>query len=136
MLEIDQNGIIRVVNDSACNMFGYTREEFLGSNISMICGDGHEALHEGYMRRYLDTGEKRIIGRKRQVQAKRKDGSEFTVELSVREVTLSNGKRAFCGFLRDMTLHQHAKRKLRKQQQMIHGKFFGSGKDGANEGSS
>ena len=135
MLEIDQHGIIRVVNDSACNMFGYTRQEFLGSNVSMICGGGHAEHHAKYMERYMATGESHIIGRKRQVQARRKDGSEFTVELSVQEVILSStGKKAFCGFLRDMTLQQHAKRTLRKQRQMIHGKFFGS--SGAEDGES
>jgi PAS domain S-box-containing protein len=127
MLEIDEKGIIRVVNDSACNMFGYSRDEFIGSNVSMICGGGHDKAHQGYMEHYMRTGESRILGRKRQVQARRKDGSEFTVELSVQEVVLaSSGKKAFCGFLRDMTLQQHAKRTLRKQREMIHGKFFGS----------
>lgn len=126
MLEIDEKGIIRVVNDSACNMFGYTRQEFLGSNVSMICGGEHGVQHDGYMKRYLETGEKRIIGRKRQVSARRKDGSEFTVDLSVQEVQLSNGKKAFCGFLRDLTLQENTQKTLRKQRQMIHGKFFGN----------
>ena len=125
MLEIDQDGIIRIVNDAACHMFGYKREEFLGSNISMICGGGHDVHHQSYMQHYLTTGEKQIIGRKRKVPAKRRDGSEFDVELSVQEVVLSNGKKAFCGFLRDLTLQQNARKTLRKQREMIHGKFFG-----------
>lgn len=126
MLEIDQAGIIQLVNDAACNMFGYTRDEFLGSNISMICGGDHGDKHDAYMARYLEHGGRRVIGTKRQVQALRKDGSEFTVELAVQEVTLSTGKKAFCGYLRDMSAQLHAKRTLRKQQQMIHGKFFGT----------
>jgi PAS domain S-box-containing protein len=127
MLEIDQNGIVKIVNDSACAMFGYSRDEFIGSNISMICGDGHAGQHASYMKRYMDGGEKRIIGRKRQVKARRKDGTEFEVELGVQEVTLSTGKRAFCGYMRDLTAQKKDKRALRKQQQLIHGKFFGSG---------
>jgi PAS domain S-box-containing protein len=135
MLEIDEAGIIKVVNDSACAMFGYTRDEFLGSNISMICGDGHAAKHEAYMRRYLEGGEKHIIGRKRQVKARRKDGSEFVVELGVQEVILSTtGKKAFCGFIRDLTAQNKDKRALRKQQQIIHGKFFGKDSSGGAEG--
>jgi PAS domain S-box-containing protein len=125
MMEIDQTGSIRIVNNAACNMLGYSREEFLGSNISMICGGEHQELHAGYLERYLATGESHIIGRKRQVPARRKDGSEFVVELSVQEVTLSNGKKAFCGFLRDLTAQQNDKRALRKQRDVIHGKFFG-----------
>jgi PAS domain S-box-containing protein len=126
MLEIDQTGCIRIVNNAACSMFGYSREEFLGSNIDMICGGGHQERHAGYLARYLATGEQHIIGRKRQVPARRKDGSEFVVELSVQEVTLSNGKKAFCGYLRDLTAQQKDKRELRKQRDVIHGKFFGN----------
>jgi PAS domain S-box-containing protein len=126
MLEIDQTGCIRIVNNAACSMFGYSREEFLGSNIDMICGGGHQEHHAGYLARYLTTGEKHIIGRKRQVPARRKDGSEFVVELSVQEVTLSNGKKVFCGYLRDLTAQQNDKRELRKQRDVIHGKFFGN----------
>ncbi|KAL3941503.1 MAG: hypothetical protein SGBAC_004149 [Bacillariaceae sp.] len=125
MLEIDQEGIIQIVNDAACHMFGYSREEFIGSNISIICGGGHAEKHASYMQRYLETGEKRIIGVKRQVKARRKDGSELEVELAVREVLLASGEKAFCGFVRDLTAQKKDKRALRKQQQLIHGKFFG-----------
>ena len=131
MFEVDESGIIKVVNDSACAMFGYTREEFIGSNISMICGGGEAPNHDMYMKRYLDTGVKHIIGRKRQVKCRRKDGSEFDVELGVQEVLLAEssgagGKRSFCGFIRDLTQQQKDKRALRRQQQLIHNKFFGT----------
>uniref|UniRef100_A0A6V2GX42 PAS domain-containing protein n=1 Tax=Ditylum brightwellii TaxID=49249 RepID=A0A6V2GX42_9STRA len=134
MLEIDEAGIIKIVNDAACNMFGYTREEFIGSNVSMICGGGHAERHAAYMERYLQTGIRRIIGMKRQVKARRKDGSEFDMELGVQEVILSEGKRAFCGFIRDLTAQKSDKQKLRKQQQLIHGNFFGAADDDEEQG--
>jgi PAS domain S-box-containing protein len=135
MLEIDQDGIIQIVNDSACHMFGYTRQEFVGSNVSIICGNGHADRHDMYMQRYLETGQKHIIGIKRQVKARRKDGSELEVELGVQEVDLTNGKKSFCGFIRDLTAQKMDKRALRKQQQLIHGKFFAQdGEDGEEEG--
>lgn len=98
----------------------------------MICGDGHGAKHDEYMERYRKTGEQHVIGRKRQVKAKRKDGSEFSIELGVQEVTLSDGKKAFCGYMRDLTQQKKDKRALQKQARMIHGKFFGS--DGGEAG--
>lgn len=125
MLEIDQDGIIQIVNDAACQMFGYTRKEFIGSNISIICGEGHAEKHGSYLRRYLESGEKHIIGTKRHVKARRKDGTEVEVELGVQEVALASGKKAFCGFIRDITAQRKDKRELRRQQQVIHGKFFG-----------
>jgi len=126
MFEIDEAGIIQIVNDAACHMFGFSRKEFVGSNISVICGVEHAEKHAFYLKRYLSGGMKNVIGRKRQVKARRKDGSELEVELGVQEVYLADGKRAFCGFVRDMTEQRKDKRAMRKQQQLIHGKFFGS----------
>lgn len=125
MMEIDQTGVIKIVNGAACSLLGYSREEFIGQNIAMICGDGHASRHASYMQRYLDTGEKHIIGRKRQVKARRKDGVEIEVELGVQEVNLAGGKKAFCGYLRDLTQQKKDKRALKKQAELIHGKFFG-----------
>jgi PAS domain S-box-containing protein len=129
MMEIDETGTIKIVNAAACSLFGYSREEFIGNNISMICGDGHASRHAGYMKRYMDTGVKRIIGMKRQVKARRKDGAEIEVELGVQEVNLSGGRKAFCGYIRDLTQQKKDKRALKKQAELIHGKFFG-GEDG------
>lgn len=129
MMEIDETGIIKIVNAAACSLFGYSREEFIGNNISMICGGGHASRHAGYMKRYMDTGVKRIIGMKRQVKARRKDGAEIEVELGVQEVNLSGGRKAFCGYIRDLTQQKKDKRALKKQAELIHGKFFG-GEDG------
>ena len=130
MLEIDEVGIIKLVNEAACSLFGYSHDEFIGSNISIICGDGHAEKHASYLRRYLNTGEKHVIGKKRQVKARRKDGSEIEVELGVKEAVLSNGRKAFCGFIRDLTQQKKDKRALQKQAQLIHGRFFGDGGQG------
>jgi PAS domain S-box-containing protein len=127
MLEIDERGVIRVVNQAAVSMFGYSKDEFIGSNIRMICGQDHGAHHDEYMAHYLSTGQKRIIGQKRQVMAKRKDGSEFEIELGVQEVRLSSGKRSFCGYMRDLTQQKLDKKALRKNAAIIADKFFNGG---------
>jgi PAS domain S-box-containing protein len=129
MLEIDEQGIIQVVNQAAVSMFGYSKEEFLGSNIKMICGQDHGAHHDEYMAHYLSTGQKRVIGKKRHVVAKRKDGSEFEIELGVQEVRLSSGRRAFCGYIKDLTQQNFDKKKLRQNAALIHGKFFHGGNE-------
>ena len=113
---------------------GIRERNFSDKNLSEICGDGHGSKHAGYMKRYLDTGEQHIIGRKRQVKAKRKDGSEFEIELGVQEVVLTDGKMAFCGYMRDLTQQKKDKRALQKQARMIHGKFFGTNEQDAEEG--
>jgi PAS domain S-box-containing protein len=133
MIEVDQAGIINLVNDATCNLFGYDKDELVGSNISILCGDGHGDKHSEYMKKYMDTGVKHIIGRKRQVKARRKNGTEIEVELGVQEVILgTSGKSTFCGYMRDLTQHKADKRALRKQQQLIHGKFFGTASSSAD----
>ena len=83
-----------------------------------------------YLKTYLKTNIKKVIGRKRQVKAKRKDGSEFDVELGVQEVMIdeaeNNGEksRVFCGYTHDLTQTKKDKRTMIKQQQMINNKFF------------
>ena len=72
----------------------------------------------------MKTGEKHIIGKKRIVQARRKDGSEFDIELGLQEVIVDNGERVFCGYVRDITQQRLDKRALRKKDAEMKGKFF------------
>ena len=86
MFQIDHTGVILTINSAASQVFGWTESEFLGANISMIVGKEHAAKHDSYLKRYLETGEKRVMGKQRQLNARRKDGSEIPIELSLTEV--------------------------------------------------
>lgn len=104
MFEINEKGIIRMVNRAALRLFGYCREEFVGSNISMIVGGGHAANHDKYLKRYLESGITKVIGKKRVLSARRSDGTEFPIELGVAEVDTGHGEeRLFCGFVHDLS---------------------------------
>ncbi|CAB9499682.1 Sensor protein FixL [Seminavis robusta] len=104
LFQINEHGTIQMVNSAAEKVFGWTRNEFLGSNIAMICGGEHGPKHASYIERYLATGDTRVIGKNRELIAKRKDGSEFPIELGVVEVdTFSGDTRLFCGFVRDLS---------------------------------
>jgi hypothetical protein len=85
------------------------------------------------MQRYLETGEKRIIGRKRQVRARRKDGSEFEIELGVQEATNTSGEKVFCGYIRDLTETRMTQRKMQQQRAIIKDKFFGPSATNSND---
>jgi PAS domain S-box-containing protein len=135
MILIDEKGIIHVVNESAIQLFGWERHEFLGCNVSMICGGDHGEHHDEYLQRYLATREKRVIGRKRKVPAKRKDGSEFSIEIGVEQVETQQGELRFCAFIRDVTETNLMKFNMRKQQDLIQDTFFGgdNGEDADRE---
>ncbi|KAK1734410.1 PAS domain-containing protein [Skeletonema marinoi] len=124
MFSIDQTGTILVVNDAACSMFGYSREEFINNNISMICNEKDSQSHDKYMERYLRTGKRRVIGIKRPLVARRKDGSEFHIELGVSEVNLPDGKKVFCGYVRDRTQERLDKQMIRRRDAVIKDEFF------------
>lgn len=124
MFQIDQHGIIRVINDAAKNLFGYSEEELIGANVSILCGQEHACHHDGYIQRYLETRQKHVIDRKRPTKARRKDGTEFDIELGVREVHLDSGELAFCGFIRDLTQQNLMKANIRMQAGLIRDRFF------------
>jgi PAS domain S-box-containing protein len=104
LFQVNEKGIIQLVNKAATTQFGWTRDEFIGSNISMIVGGEHAARHGQYMERYLKTGVTRVMGTKRELPARRKDGSEFPIQLSLVEIKADDGdERLFCGFILDLT---------------------------------
>jgi two-component system, LuxR family, sensor kinase FixL len=102
MVVIDVDGKMLSFNGSAVRQFGYSVEEAIGQNVSMLMPSPYREQHDGYMDRYLATGEKRIIGVDRVVVGRRKDGSTFPMKLAVGE--MRRGDRIFfTGFIRDLT---------------------------------
>lgn len=99
---IDSVGRIISFNAAAERQFGYDEAGIRGQNVRVLMPEPYRGAHDGYMHRYLSTGEKRIIGTGRVVAAQRADGSTFPIMLSVGEVR-SGGKVFFTGFIRDLT---------------------------------
>ena len=116
MVVIDQRGIIQSFSTAAERLFGYSSAEVCGRNVKLLMPAPYREQHDGYLGRYLATGERRIIGIGRVVVGQRKDGSTFPMELSVGEVN-QNGDRLFTGFLRDLTERQQTDRRLHELQE-------------------
>lgn len=120
MIVIDENGIIQSYGASSEQMFGWRSDEVLGRNISMLMPEPFRTQHDAYLKRYLTTGEKRIIGIGRIVVGERKDGSTFPMELAVGEVN-SGTARVFTGFVRDLTEARESEARLRElQAEVVH----------------
>jgi two-component system sensor kinase FixL len=120
MIVIDEQAIVRSFSAAAIRQFGYQPEEVVGRNISMLMPEPYRTQHDGYMTRYLITGERRIIGLGRVVVGERKDGSTFPMELAVGEMR-SAGERYFTGFIRDLTERQQTEARLQEiQSELIH----------------
>lgn len=115
MVVIDTRGIIQSFSATAEKQFGYRPEEVVGHNVSMLMPEPYRSQHDGYLARYLATGERRIIGIGRLVVGQRKDGSTFPMELAVGEMR-SGERRFFTGFLRDLTERQETQKRLQDLQ--------------------
>ena len=120
MVVIDDQGKILSFSAAAERLFGYSEVELLGANVSALMPSPDRDRHDGYIERYLATGEKRIIGIGRVVFAQRKDGSTFPMELSIGEAA-SDTHPLFTGFIRDLTERQKTEARLESlQSELIH----------------
>src|SRR6266571_7006681 len=105
MIVIDERGIVQSFSSAAERQFGYAAAEVIGKNIRMLMPSPYRENHDGYIERYLRTGERRIIGIGRVVVGERRDGSTFPMELAVGEMR-SSDRHFFTGFIRDITQRQ------------------------------
>jgi len=120
MIVIDERGVMQSFSSAAERLFGYQADEVIGSNVSMLMPPPYRDNHDGYLQRYLSTGERRIIGIGRVVVGQRKDGSTFPIELAVGEMK-SGDRRFFTGFIRDLTERQQTEARLQDlQSELVH----------------
>lgn len=111
IITINALGIIESVNLATERMFGYSRDEMIGVNVSILMPNPYREQHDGYLKNYRDTGIKKIIGIGRETLAQRKDGTVFPMDLSVGEVYLPQG-RFFTGIIRDISDRKHLEQKI------------------------
>src|SRR5262249_14263797 len=115
MIVIDEHGLIQSFSSATERLFAYKAAEVIGQNVSLLMPSPYRENHDVYVNRYLETGERRIIGIGRVVVGERKDGSTFPMELAVGEMR-SNDRRFFTGFVRDLTEHQKTEARLQELQ--------------------
>jgi PAS domain S-box-containing protein len=102
IITIDETGHITSFSPGAQKMFGYDFVDVIGKNVSMLMPEPYRHQHDSYMTNYRQTGEKKIIGIGREVEAQHKNGSRFPIRLSVDEM-LVDGRRMFSGVVQDLS---------------------------------
>jgi two-component system sensor kinase FixL len=110
---IDAYGRVEAFNPAAERLFGYSENEVVGQNVTVLMPSPYHEEHDGYLARYLATGRAKIIGTGREVTGRRRDGTTFPLHLSVGELTVE-GERKFTGILHDLTGRVRLEEQLRE----------------------
>jgi PAS domain S-box-containing protein len=102
IITIDDSGDIETINPAACRIFGYREDEIIGRNVKVLMPEPYRGGHDGYLRKYIETGEAKIIEIGREVAGQRKDGSTFPMELAVSPMMVGD-RMMFTGVVRDIS---------------------------------
>lgn len=118
IITIDDKAIIKSFNPSAVRIFGYQPEEVLGRNVNMLMPEPYHSEHDGYLRNYITTGTEKVIGKGREVSARRKDGTVFPMELGINKMVISN-QVMFVGTIRDISDRKRAEEALLRSNEEL-----------------
>nr|WP_314858079.1 EAL domain-containing protein [uncultured Undibacterium sp.] len=113
VITINARGQIESYNQAAAKIFGYSADEAIGQNVSLLMPPQDKLQHDGYLDRYHTTGEARMLGLPREVEGQRKDGSVFPMSLAVSQIT-RGGMPVYIGLIRDLTLHHLNMEEIRR----------------------
>ena len=82
--------VFETVNPATETLFGYPAEELIGANVNILMPSPYQAEHDGYLRNYLQSGMRKVIGIGREIVAKKKDGSVFPIHLAVSDIRVGD----------------------------------------------
>jgi diguanylate cyclase (GGDEF)-like protein/PAS domain S-box-containing protein len=111
VITANKQGQILSCNKATERIFGRTCQELIGRNLSLLMPEPHAQAHDGYMQRYLHSGERRIIGSGREVEGLHRDGHRVPLQLGVSEIRI-DGEPVFIGVLDDISLQKQAEASL------------------------
>ena len=116
IIVIDARGRIETFNPAAERLFGYSEEEVVGRNVTMLMPSPYREEHDRYLWRYQQTGQAKIIGIGREVTGLRRDGTTFPLHLSVGEMTIGT-ERKFTGIVHDLSERVRLEERLRASEE-------------------
>jgi PAS domain S-box-containing protein len=117
IVTINEEHIIVGYNQGAEKIFGFTRDEVMGADLSILIPPPHKEKHRDYVRRYMATRDAHVIGKHVQLKAERKDGAEFPISISF-SVADIGGNLYFTGIVRDISEYVELEEKLRQNERL------------------
>ncbi len=116
IITINETGIIQSYNSAAERVFGYSAQEAIAQNVSLLMPSPYQEEHDSYLGRYLDGQSSTIFGKSRELIGKRKDGANFPMELAVSETKVGT-RRTFTGIVRDISQRKQHEQELREAKE-------------------
>ncbi len=113
----DAYGKIILANKAVEKVLGYSIDEVVGQNVKILMPSAFSVEHDQYMQNYRQTNNAKIIGIGREVVAKRKDGSELPINLSIGESRFAN-ELYYTGIIHDLTGYKEIENKLQQSHKM------------------
>ncbi len=115
---IDDQGVIKDINEAALVLFGYQREEMVGANVSILMPQPYRGEHDSYLRKYRETGVSKTLGYPRLLRAVRKDGSEFPAHIQITRGEQS-GEVFFTGVVHDLSELSDSESRREEQEALL-----------------
>ncbi|TDO98845.1 PAS domain S-box protein [Marinomonas balearica] len=112
VISIDEKGTVHLFNPAAEKLFGWNADEVVGKNVSMLMPEMVARHHDGFLKHYIDTGDKKIIGIGREIVCLCKNGDTFPAHLAVGHTKLASGTHLFVAFIADISLQKKAEHEL------------------------
>ncbi|HEC28867.1 MAG TPA: PAS domain S-box protein [Gammaproteobacteria bacterium] len=117
-ITINERGVIESFNLAAEKIFGYSADEVIGQNVSILIPEAEAGDHNTHIKRYHDTGQTHVIGIGREIEGRRKDGSHFPVDIALSD-TFFDGKQIFTGVVRDISERKLVREQLTQQKEKL-----------------
>jgi two-component system, sensor histidine kinase and response regulator len=118
IVTINASGQIISCNEAVERIFGWHKHEMEGKNISMLMPEPDRSNHLYYLKNYQAGGQAQILGEGRDLEAVKKDGTQFPIRLAIGEVKLP-GEKLFVGFITDLTQRKAIEKAIREKDQQI-----------------
>ncbi len=118
IITIDEQGLIDTFNPAAEQIFGYSWSEIVGQNVNKLMPEPYHTEHDQYLANYINTGISKLVGRRRELIAQRRDGTTFPIDIAVEEMP-SDESRMFIGIIRDISEQKQAEAILQEQQEEL-----------------
>ncbi len=126
VIVIDASARILSLNPAAEQMFGFAAGEAVGEDVKILMPDEVGHNHGEHVARFARTGTPRVTVQPRQLTARRRDGTEFPIELTIGRIAAESGT-TFVGIVRDVTIRERilsqletAQERLRNAQALAH----------------